>query len=161
MLKKILKLALRNSDYSLSFIVLDFLFRKILKRNSGVKWPVHFTTTIHNPEKLRVGKNTYPGDSPGIYINAQMGINIGDNTNIGPNVVMVSANHDPILNSNFLPSEPIYIGADCWIGGNACILPGVRLGDRTIVGAGSVVTKSFPKGNCIIAGNPAKIIRIL
>jgi acetyltransferase-like isoleucine patch superfamily enzyme len=44
---------------------------------------------------------------------------------------------------------------------NAVILPGVTLGDHTIVGAGSVVTKSFENGNCVIAGNPAKIIKNL
>lgn len=49
----------------------------------------------------------------------------------------------------------------CWIGMNSMILPGVELGNRTIVGAGSIVTKSFKEGNCIIAGNPAKVIRNL
>jgi len=44
---------------------------------------------------------------------------------------------------------------------NSIILPGVLLGEKTIVGAGSVVTKSFPDGNCIVAGNPAKVIRNL
>ncbi|WP_371860829.1 DapH/DapD/GlmU-related protein [Terrabacter aerolatus] len=57
--------------------------------------------------------------------------------------------------------EPIIIGDDCWIGMNSVILPGVILGSRTTVGAGSVVTKSFPEGNCIVAGNPAKIIKQL
>jgi len=50
------------------------------------------------------------------------------------------------------------LGERCWIGMNSIILPGVRLGDGTIVGAGSVVTHSFPGGQVMIAGNPAKII---
>ncbi|HCZ3018802.1 TPA: type 8 capsular polysaccharide synthesis protein Cap8J, partial [Staphylococcus aureus] len=46
-----------------------------------------------------------------------------------------------------------------WIGMNSVILPGVELGEHTIVGAGSVVTKSFPEGNVVIGGNPAKVIK--
>lgn len=57
--------------------------------------------------------------------------------------------------------KDVVIGSNCWIGMNAVILPGVVLGDRTIVGAGGIVTKSFPNGHCIIAGNPAKIIRTI
>jgi len=55
----------------------------------------------------------------------------------------------------------VYIGDYCWIGANAVILLGVHLGPHTIVGAGSIVTKSFPEGYCVIAGNPAKIIKKL
>lgn len=53
------------------------------------------------------------------------------------------------------------IGDKCWIGMNSVILPGVVLGDNTIVGAGSVVTKSFENGHCVVAGNPAKLIKRL
>ncbi|WP_049750424.1 acyltransferase [Thermosipho melanesiensis] len=59
------------------------------------------------------------------------------------------------------PEEDVIIGKNCWLGINSVILPGVILRPRTIVGAGSVVTKSFPEGNCIIAGNPAKLIKKL
>lgn len=52
----------------------------------------------------------------------------------------------------------IKIGNDCFIGIRSIILPGVTLGDQTIVGAGSVVTKSFPEGHVVIAGNPAKVL---
>ena len=139
----------------------DFLFRKIFRHNSKVKWPVHFTSTIHTPERLFIGKNTFPGDSPGVYINAYNNIFIGDYTNIGPKVSIISANHDFIDNERHILATPIIIGTCCWIGSNAVILPGVILGDYTIVGAGSIVTKSFESGYCVIAGNPAKIIRRL
>ncbi|MBO8759626.1 type 8 capsular polysaccharide synthesis protein Cap8J, partial [Staphylococcus aureus] len=55
--------------------------------------------------------------------------------------------------------EDVKIGNYSWIGMNSVILPGVELGEHTIVGAGSVVTKSFPEGNVVIGGNPAKIIK--
>ncbi|MDT4068951.1 type 8 capsular polysaccharide synthesis protein Cap8J, partial [Staphylococcus aureus] len=57
------------------------------------------------------------------------------------------------------PGEDVKIGNYSWIGMNSVILPGVELGEHTIVGAGSVVTKSFPEGNVVIGGNPAKIIK--
>lgn len=148
-------------EYPMGFYVTDFLFRKIFRQNAGVKWPVHHTATIHSAHKLKIGKETFPGDSPGVYINAQNGVNVGDYTNLGPNVGLISANHDYIDNSQPADAPPINIGRYCWLGMGAIVLPGVQLGDFTIVGAGTVVTKSFADGFCVIAGNPAKIIREL
>jgi acetyltransferase-like isoleucine patch superfamily enzyme len=145
----------------MGFYVTDFLFRKIFRQNAGVKWPIHHTATIHSAHKLKIGKETFPGDSPGVYINAQNGVNVGDYTNLGPNVGLISANHDYIDNSQPADAPPINIGRYCWLGMGAIVLPGVQLGDFTIVGAGTVVTKSFADGFCVIAGNPAKIIREL
>ena len=51
------------------------------------------------------------------------------------------------------------LGKECWIGSNAVILPGVRLGEHTVVGAGAVVTKSFEEGWCVIGGVPARKIK--
>jgi len=73
-------------------------------------------------------------------------------------VKIISANHKIEDLSKHEKTRPIRIGKDCWLGANAIILPGVELGDRVIVGAGTVVTKSFPS-NCIIMGVPARIIR--
>ncbi|QEC74299.1 acyltransferase [Arachidicoccus ginsenosidivorans] len=163
-IKKILKKLLGANNHthaSISFYLTDFLFRKILRHNSKVKWPIHFTSTIHSPENLFIGKETFPGDSPGVYINALNKIYIGDYTNIGPKVSIISANHDPLENRVLLEAPPIKIGRHCWVGTNAVILPGVILGDHTIVGANAVVTKSFEGGHCIIAGNPARILKEL
>lgn len=148
-------------EYSVSFYITDFLFRRIFRQNAGVKWPIHHSSTIHNPDKLKIGKETFPADSPGVYINALNGITIGDYTNLGPNVGVISANHDFVNNSIAADAPPINIGRFCWLGMGAVVLPGVQLGDFTIVGAGAVVTQNFTEGYCIIAGNPAKIIKEL
>jgi acetyltransferase-like isoleucine patch superfamily enzyme len=148
-------------EMSVGFYVTDFLFRRIFRQNSGVKWAVHHTSTIHSPGKIKRGKGVYPGDSPGVYINAVNGVSVGDYTNIGPNVGIVSSNHDLVNNDTHVPEGPIEIGKFCWMGMGAVILPGVKLADFTIVGAGAIVTKSFPEGYCVIAGNPARIIKYL
>lgn len=148
-------------DMSIGFYVTDFIFRRLLRQNAGVKWAIHHTSTIHNPSKIQRGKNVFPGDSPGVYINAVNGVKVGDYTNIGPNVGIVSSNHDPVNNDAHVTAEPIDIGRFCWMGMGAVILPAVKLGDFTIVGAGAIVTKSFPDGYCVIAGNPARIIKYL
>lgn len=86
---------------------------------------------------------------------------IGSGTIIAPNCGFITSNHDLNDFSKSAPGKDITIGSKCWIGMNSMILPGITLGDNTIVGAGSVVTKSFPQGNCVIAGNPARKIRDL
>jgi acetyltransferase-like isoleucine patch superfamily enzyme len=148
-------------EYSVGFYLTDFLFRKILRQNSGVKWPVHHTSTIHSPDKIIKGRDVFPGDSPGVYINAINGFKIGDYSNIAPNVGIISANHDFVNNDVHVDAGPIEVGRFCWIGMGAVILPAVQLGDFTIVGAGSIVNKSFPEGYCVVSGNPARIIRQL
>jgi acetyltransferase-like isoleucine patch superfamily enzyme len=86
-------------------------------------------------------------------------IYIGHGSYIAPNVGLITSNHD-IANLD-LHEDPkdIVIGKCCWIGMNAVILPGVILGDRTIVAAGAVVTKSFIEGNAVIGGIPAKVLK--
>jgi acetyltransferase-like isoleucine patch superfamily enzyme len=132
----------------------------VLGRHDGVYWPVHPTSVINEYQNVLIGLHTSPGYAAGCYIQGIGRVYIGDYTQIAQNVGIISANHDPHDNSVFLPKE-VRIGSYCWIGMNAVILPGVELGDFTIVGAGSVVTKSFPEGYCVIAGNPAKVVRQL
>lgn len=138
------------------------LFRqKVLGHNRNAYWPMHFTSLLTGPAaNVYCGIETCPGYMPGCYVQALGKIYIGDYTQIGPNVGIISSNHDLHENQSHTPSE-VRIGAYGWIGMNAIILPGVTLGDFTIVGAGSVVTKSFAEGYCVIGGNPARLIRKL
>jgi acetyltransferase-like isoleucine patch superfamily enzyme len=87
------------------------------------------------------------------------GIIIGDYTQISQNVAILSGNHDPHNLTSQLASKPIRIGRYCLLGFNSVILPGVELGDFTIVGANAVVTKSFPGGYVVLAGSPARALK--
>ena len=132
--------------------------QKIFRINGKVKWPVHFTSTIHNPEKITKGILCDPADSPNIYINAANGITFGSNIEIGPGTVIVSANHDLDNYSIAKKNTSITIGNNVWIGANCIILPTVSIGDNVVIGAGSVVTKDIP-ANTIAFGNPCKVIK--
>ncbi len=161
MKQQVKKLLGLRQEMSLGFYLADFFYRKLLRQNAGTSWAVHFTSTIYCPSNIKKGINVYPGDSPGNYIEASNGIEIGDHTNLGPNVGLISSNHNFINNTVHDPAPPIRIGKYCWIGMNAVILPGVELGDFTIVGAGAIVSKSFSQGYCVLAGSPANIINYL
>lgn len=94
------------------------------------------------------------------YFQAINGIHLGRNFLFAPGVKLISSNHDSKNHSQSIASKPIIIGDNVWIGTNVVILPGVEIGNYCVIGAGSIVTKSFKQNNLIIAGNPAKIIRI-
>ena len=87
-------------------------------------------------------------------------VRIGDFTLIGPAVQIYTATHplETDLRRKQEFAKPITIGKDVWIGGGAILCPGVTIGDRTVVGAGSVVTKSLPEG-VVAAGNPCRVLR--
>ncbi len=88
---------------------------------------------------------------------------IGDNVLIGPNVGIYAAGHPidyKLRNEELEFALPIRIGNNVWIGGNVVINPGISIGDNTVIGSGSVVTRDIPS-NVVAAGNPCKIIREL
>lgn len=86
-------------------------------------------------------------------------VTIGDRTQIGPGVQILTADHprSPAQRRAGLEfGRPVKIGADVWIGGGAIVLPGVTIGDEAIVGAGAVVTRDVPAGATVV-GNPARV----
>lgn len=143
--------------------VLRYWFpQKILGENSHVPWPV--------PPWVKIGdaKNIVfdPDDMQnfhgcGNYFQAGWGgkIVLGKGCYIAPGTGLINANHDPADPDEHLPGKDIVLGEGCWLGMNVTVLPGVTLGPHTSVGAGAVVTKSFPEGWCVIAGNPARKIK--
>ncbi len=137
-----------------------WFFQRILGFNRDVYWGTHFTSRVTNPRAIVLGVHTNPGIEPGCYIQGVGSIKIGDYTNIAMNCAIISGNHD-IHDGRKHHRSKVEIGSYCWIGANCSILPGISLGDFTIVGAGSVVSKSFRDGYCVLVGNPARKIRDL
>lgn len=90
-------------------------------------------------------------------------VRIGSRTMFGPNVQIYTATHplDHVERSSGVEfAKPVSIGDDVWVGGSAVICPGVKIGDRSVIGAGSVVTKDIPS-DVFAAGNPCRVIRDL
>ena len=88
-------------------------------------------------------------------------IYVGDHTMIGPNVTLASAGHPvypPLRNKGYQFNLPVKIGKNCWLGAGVIVLPGVSIGNNTVVGAGSVVTKDLP-ANVVAVGNPCRVLR--
>jgi maltose O-acetyltransferase len=91
-------------------------------------------------------------------------VSIGDDVVMAPEVIIITSNHaffetaKPIIVQGQAEMEPVVIGDDVWIGTRVIILPGVRVGSHSIIGAGSVVTRDVPEW-AIVAGNPARAIR--
>lgn len=90
-------------------------------------------------------------------------ITLGEDVQVGPNVQFLTPTHplDPeVRRAKFEAAKPITIANNVWLGGGVIILPGVSIGENTVVGAGSVVTKDLPP-NVVAVGNPARVIRQL
>ena len=108
-------------------------------------------------KNIHLGKNVFINS--GCHFQDQGGIYIGDGTFIGHNVVLATLNHDlnPNSRGDMWP-KPIHLGKKVWIGSGAIVLPGVTIGDNSVIAAGSVVTKNVPE-NSVYGGNPAKLIK--
>ena len=119
-----------------------------------------------SPE-IKIGDNFYMQFN--CQISAINKIIIGDNVIVGPRVIITDHSHGNItkeelnihpVKRKLISKGPVIIGNNVWISAGVAILPNVTIGDNCIIGANSVVTKSFEK-NSVIAGNPARLIRTL
>lgn len=118
--------------------------------------PLHANWGGHH---VHFGKNVYANFNLTLVDDTH--IYIGDYTMIGPNVVIATGGH-PLLpelrQKGYQYNAPVHIGKNCWIGAGAIIVPGITIGDHSVIGAGSVVTKDIPS-NVLAVGNPCKVLR--
>ena len=110
-------------------------------------------------KNVHFGKNVYANFNLTLVDDTH--IYVGDYTMFGPNVILATAGH-PILptlrEKGYQYNFPVKIGKNCWLGAGVIVLPGVTIGDNTVIGAGSVVTKDIPS-NVVAVGNPCRVLR--
>lgn len=165
--KKSSKYAIRASFFYLisyiSQIPIRFYYalqrRSILDRCFAAGFSVRFRMPIfiYQPELVSFGNRVDVGEN--VVIRGGGGVRIGDNVLIASGAAIISQGH-PIVPPrwNLVISNEVQIGDEVWIGANATILPGVTVGDGSIIAAGAVVTRNVPS-SCIVAGVPARVIR--
>lgn len=108
---------------------------------------------VHLGNKVYANFNLTLVDDTHIYI--------GDNTLIGPNVVIATAGHPiqpDLRKKEYQYNASVKIGNNCWLGAGVIVLPGITIGNNVVIGAGSVVTKDLPD-NVVAVGNPCKVLR--
>lgn len=147
--------ATRPTELEKRTSMLKMMFAEI-GENCYIEPPFH---SNFGGKHVHFGKNVYANfnltcvDDTHIYV--------GDYTMIGPNVTLATAGH-PILpelrEKGYQFNMPIHIGKNCWLGAGVVVLPGITIGDNTVVGAGSIVTKDLPP-NVVAVGNPCKVLR--
>lgn len=145
--------------YKCFYAIRRFLAVRILKE-CGEGVVVKDRCYFGDGSRLTVGRNCQLGQNSRLLGE----ISLGDHIMMGPDVIIMAVSHDVSrtdipMNTPLIPGieRPVTIGSDVWIGTRVIIMPGVTIGDHSIVGAGAVVTKSFPPYS-IIAGVPAKTI---
>jgi maltose O-acetyltransferase len=138
--------------------------QRILDRMLG---DIGQNSIIESPFHCVYGKNIYIGQH--VFLNVQCVIldcaevRIGDHVMIGPAVQIYTAAHllqSEERNQGLEVAKPIVIEDNVWIGGGAILLPGVTIGRNAVIGAGAVVPNSVSE-NLVVAGNPAKVIRVI
>jgi lipopolysaccharide O-acetyltransferase len=117
-----------------------------------------FTPGIHIGDGCRIGSRVLITAIESVHLGA--GCLLSEDVFISDHAHGTAPSAIPPTRQDLVPGGPVHIGRHCFIGIRACVMPGVRLGDHCVVGAHSVVTRSFPAGS-VIAGAPARLIRRL
>jgi acetyltransferase-like isoleucine patch superfamily enzyme len=124
---------------------------------NGTVVPIELVT--YESGRIEIGKHTFI--NYGSSIAARASVKIGSYCHLGHYLfVMDNDQHDVVRHTELPPSDPVIIEDNVWIGSKVVILPGVRIGSRAVIGAGSIVTKDIPP-RCVAAGNPARVLRHL
>lgn len=147
--------ATRPSELSKRTALLKEMFAEI-GEGCYIEPPLH---SNWGGRHVHFGKNVYANFNLTLVDDTH--IYVGDGTMLAPNVVLATAAH-PILpalrEKQYQFNLPIHIGRNCWLGAGVIVLPGVTIGDATVIGAGSVVIKDIPSG-VVAVGNPCRVLR--
>jgi acetyltransferase-like isoleucine patch superfamily enzyme len=139
-----------------SHIVRKLFLNRIMDLEIGSSGSILMGLRLYTRGQVKIGRNSVIDRN--CTLDGRGGITIGENVNLAPEVMVLTAYHDPD-SDNFAGIEKAVVIEDyVWIATRAMILPGVTIGRGAVVGAGSVVTRDIAAG-MIVAGNPAKVIR--
>lgn len=150
--------------YSVSFLLSSFkrstLAETKLGYNGGAL--IDLTSSIREPQNVSLAKGVVLGENNCLWAGESGKITIGENTILGPNVMIFSSNHgikkEMLIKGQPSPQGDINIGADCWLGAGCTITAGVTIGEGAVIAAGAVVNKDVSP-YAIVGGIPAKVLK--
>ncbi|MEH7415789.1 acyltransferase [Neobacillus drentensis] len=155
-----------NKVNNLSFKIRSLYYKILFRLPLTNRLRVYGKLVVKSPGKIKMGNNVAINDF--VYLQADGEIEIGNNVVISAFAKIISTGLDTTNWNNEYQlikdhkTNKVFINNGCWIGSGAIILPGVNInGENVIVAAGAVVTRDINESSCILAGIPAKVIKIL
>lgn len=156
-----------NSTHEDEFEKRDAILHEILgEMGEGVR--IQGPIAFHYGKHTKIGAHTFANFNFTVQDDAE--VTIGEHCNFGPNVTIVTPVHPMVASERrairtasgeeklLCWAKPVHIGKDCWFGASVTVCPGVTIGDNSVIGAGSVVTKDIP-ANVVAVGSPCRVIR--